>query len=371
MLLLFGKPTWGFSGPGILSCRSLPVEFRVHASRMAVKGPFLMIRTQGGLSREGVVGKVGFFRVRTLNRFLRESRTLKNSQGSPPFEFLFRADGNRPREKNRETHYGAYIAMCAQSAIEWTEITWNPVTGCSKISDGCKHCYAERMSLRLQAMGTPKYGRGFSVAVHEAELKKPLGWKKPRLVFVNSMSDLFHESVPSGFIESVFAVMNSADAHTFQVLTKRPERIGELGASLVWTPNIWLGVSIESEKWLDRLDELKCTRARVKFLSLEPLLGPLSGVDLGGVDWVIAGGESGPGARPMEAQWVREIRDNCRRSGIPFFFKQWGGVFKKRTGRTLDGRTWDQMPRQKHLRKTAVPNHVQSVEKSRLMSRHP
>ena len=234
--------------------------------------------------------------------------------------------------------------MCARSAIEWTEITWNPVTGCSKISDGCKHCYAERMSARLRAMGMHKYRYGFSVTTHEAELKKPLGWKKPRLVFVNSMSDLFHESVPSGFIESVFAVMNAAEAHTFQLLTKRPWRIGELDPKLVWTPNIWLGVSIESEEWLGRLDQLKNVPASIKFLSLEPLLGPLPQIDLDGIDWVIVGGESGPGARPMEAQWVREIRDNCQQSEVSFFFKQWGGVFKKRTGRMLDGRTWDQMP---------------------------
>ena len=235
--------------------------------------------------------------------------------------------------------------MCAQSAIEWTEVTWNPVTGCSKISDGCKHCYAERMSARLKAMGVSKYRRGFKVVTHDAELRKPLEWRKPRLVFVNSMSDLFHESVPPGFIESVFSVMNAAEAHTFQVLTKRPQRISELARNLTWTPNIWLGVSIESEKWLARLDELKNTPARVKFLSLEPLLGPLSQIDLGSIDWVIVGGESGPGARPMQSEWVREIRDNCQQSKIPFFFKQWGGVFKKRTGRTLDGRIWNQMPR--------------------------
>ena len=171
----------------------------------------------------------------------------------------------------------------------------------------------------------------------------PLRWKKPRLVFVNSMSDLFHQSVPSGFIESVFEVMNQASRHTFQVLTKRPGRRA-LGRRLNWTPNIWLGASIESEKWLGRLAPLRATGARTKFLSLEPLLGPLPGLDLAGVDWVIVGGESGPGARPMEPDWVREIRDNCVNSGTPFFFKQWGGVFKKKTGRVLDDRTWDEMP---------------------------
>ena len=234
--------------------------------------------------------------------------------------------------------------MAAHSRIEWTEITWNPVTGCAKISPGCKHCYAERMSQRLRAMGIKKYRNGFSVALHESALGDPLRWKKPRLVFVNSMSDLFHESVPASFIDSVFAVMNRVPRHTFQVLTKRPERAALLSGGLNWTPNIWLGASIESRNLLGRLDPLKETGARTKFLSLEPLLGPLPDVDLAGIDWVIAGGESGPGARPPAPDWVRDIRDNCIDSGTPFFFKQWGGVFKKRTGRVLDGRTWDQMP---------------------------
>ena len=234
--------------------------------------------------------------------------------------------------------------MAAHSRIEWTEVTWNPVTGCAKISPGCKHCYAERMSQRLRAMGVEKYRNGFSVTLHESALGDPLRWKKPRLVFVNSMSDLFYESVPASFIESVFAVMNRASRHTFQVLTKRPERAALLSGGLTWTPNIWLGASIESRNLLGRLEPLKETGARTKFLSLEPLLGPLPDVDLAGIDWVIAGGESGPGARPPEPDWIRDIRDNCIDSGTPFFFKQWGGVFKKRTGRVLDGRTWDQMP---------------------------
>ena len=235
--------------------------------------------------------------------------------------------------------------MATRSAIEWTETTWNPVTGCTKISQGCKFCYAERMSRRLQAMGVEKYRGGFSVAVHESTLGEPLKWRRPRLVFVNSMSDLFHESVPSAFIEAVFDVMNRASRHSFQVLTKRPRRVVELNRRLRWTPNIWLGTSIESERWIARLALLKGTGARTKFLSLEPLLGPLPDLSLEGIDWVIVGGESGPGARPMQADWVRAIRDNCVTVGVPFFFKQWGGVFKKRTGRTLDGRTWDQMPR--------------------------
>ena len=196
-------------------------------------------------------------------------------------------------------------------------------------------------------MGVDKYREGFSITVHDAALKSPLKWRKPRLVFVNSMSDLFHKSVPTTFIESVFEIMNTARQHTFQVLTKRPSRVAQIGGRLNWTPNIWLGTSIESEKWLGRLAPLKETGARTKFLSLEPLLGPLPGIQLSGIDWVIAGGESGPGARPMQPNWVREIRDNCVQNHVPFFFKQWGGVFKKKTGRTLDKRTWDQMPQRK------------------------
>ena len=235
--------------------------------------------------------------------------------------------------------------MSMLSGIEWTDVTWNPVTGCTKISHGCKHCYAERMAKRLREMGVEKYRGGFSVAVHESTLDDPLKWKQPRLVFVNSMSDLFHKSVPSTFIERVFDVMNRAPQHVFQVLTKRPSRVVQMNERLYWSPNIWFGTSIESERWLSRLEQLKETNARVKFLSLEPLLGPLPNLGLEGIDWVIVGGESGPGARPMEAGWVRDIRDQCQRNDVPFFFKQWGGVFKKRTGRTLDNRVWNQMPR--------------------------
>ena len=234
--------------------------------------------------------------------------------------------------------------MGTRSGIEWTETTWNPVTGCSKVSPGCAHCYAERMAKRLQAMGVRKYSRGFEVATHADALDEPYRWRRPRLVFVNSMSDLFHASVPVAFIEAVFATMNGASQHTFQVLTKRPERLRALESRLCWTPNIWLGASIESEQWLGRLGPLTATGARTKFLSLEPLLGPIPRLDLSGIDWVIAGGESGPGARPMRVEWVQAIRDACVRSDVPFFFKQWGGVFKKRAGRILDGRTWDQMP---------------------------
>lgn len=234
--------------------------------------------------------------------------------------------------------------MPARSAIEWTETTWNPVTGCTKVSHGCKHCYAERMARRLRAMGAPKYRNGFSVTLHPETVALPLAWKKPAVVFVNSMSDLFHRSVPASFIEAVFDTMNRASRHTFQLLTKRPARAARLAGRLTWTPNIWLGASIESERWIGRLEFLRQTGARTKFLSLEPLLGPLPGLDLDGVDWVIVGGESGPGARPMEPNWARSIRDKCLSGGTPFFFKQWGGVFKKRAGRTLDGRTWDEMP---------------------------
>lgn len=239
--------------------------------------------------------------------------------------------------------------MSTRSKIEWTETTWNPVTGCTKISQGCKFCYAERMAKRLQAMGVNKYRDGFAVRLHPKVLTEPFSWKGPKIVFVNSMSDLFHRSVPSSFIESVFETMNKASQHTFQVLTKRPDRVVRLDERLNWTPNIWLGTSIESSRWSGRLASLKHTSAKTKFLSLEPLLGPLSDLSLTGIDWVIVGGESGPGARPMKPDWVRSIRDNCLKNQVPFFFKQWGGVFKKKTGRTLDNRTWDEMPMQLKL----------------------
>ena len=245
--------------------------------------------------------------------------------------------------------------MSTYSSIEWTDVTWNPVTGCTKISHGCKHCYAERMANRLQKMGARKYRDGFSVAVHESTLGDPLTWKQPRFVFVNSMSDLFHRAVPVAFIESVFDVMRRAPQHTFQVLTKRPHRVVRMADRLHWAPNIWLGVSIESERWLGRLPLLKEAGARVRFLSLEPLLGALPDMELRGIDWVIVGGESGPRARPMKAVWVRDIRDQCERNGVPFFFKQWGGTSKKRTGRTLDNRVWNQMPAPARPSRSDVP----------------
>lgn len=234
--------------------------------------------------------------------------------------------------------------MALDSSIEWTEATWNPVTGCTKISDGCKHCYAERMSKRLQAMGQPNYRHGFRVQVHENSLENPLRWKKPRMVFVNSMSDLFHEKVPVPFIQSVFNIMHEASWHTFQILTKRSSRLADIANSLNWCSNIWVGVSVENSKNLYRVQDLLNVPAEVRFLSLEPLLGPLPELELTGISWVIVGGESGPGARPLKKHWVVDIRDRCKELSMPFFFKQWGGVRKKKNGREIDGRTWDEMP---------------------------
>ena len=234
--------------------------------------------------------------------------------------------------------------MAERSAIEWTSSTWNPVTGCRKISPGCTHCYAERMAKRLQAMGQKNYARGFEVTLHPHCLNLPLSWKRPQLIFVNSMSDLFIEEVPDNFILKVFDIMNRAPWHTFQVLTKRSERLSEVSSSLTWSENIWMGVTVENADYARRIAHLRTTPARVKFLSLEPLLGPITGLNLNGIDWVIVGGESGPGARAMEEEWVIDIKEQCNRSGVPFFFKQWGGVRKKAAGRELEGRTWDEMP---------------------------
>lgn len=232
----------------------------------------------------------------------------------------------------------------AQSTIEWTNATWNPVTGCTKVSPGCKHCYAERMAHRLQAMGQPNYTNGFKLTVHDHMLERPLSWKKPSLIFVNSMSDLFHKDVPLDFIQQVFEVMGHASWHRFQVLTKRSARLLELDTHLDWPANVWMGVSVEQDKYQFRIDHLRKTGAEIKFLSLEPLLGPLPNLNLMGIDWVIVGGESGPGARAMAPKWVVNIRQQCLRAGVPFFFKQWGGVRKKKNGRLLEGRTWEQMP---------------------------
>jgi protein gp37 len=234
--------------------------------------------------------------------------------------------------------------MATKSAIEWTEATWNPVTGCTKISPGCDHCYAERLALRLQSMGQPNYANGFRVTLQEHMLELPLRWKTPQVIFVNSMSDLFHKDVPIEYIHRVFNVMNRASWHRFQVLTKRSLRLMRLSQALDWQPHVWMGVSVESVKYTFRIDHLRETRAHVKFLSLEPLLGPLPNLNLQGIDWVIVGGESGPGARMMRGEWVLDIRDQCKDAGIPFFFKQWGGTNKKKTGRLLENRTWDEMP---------------------------
>ena len=234
--------------------------------------------------------------------------------------------------------------MAANSSIEWTKSTWNPVTGCTKISSGCKHCYAERMALRLQAMRQPNYSHGFNLTMHWQLLDLPLKWKKPQTIFVNSMSDLFHNEVPLSFIREAFDVMRQASWHDFQILTKRSERLASLSVELQWPENIWMGVTVEDAHYAFRIQHLRSTAASLKFLSLEPLLGPLPDLDLSGIDWVIVGGESGPMARPMDRRWVTDIRDQCQQAGVPFFFKQWGGVRKKKAGRLLDGRTWDEAP---------------------------
>jgi len=235
--------------------------------------------------------------------------------------------------------------MAIKSSIEWTESTWNPVTGCNKISPGCKFCYAERMAHRLQAMGSENYKDGFKLTVHESALYLPLTWKKPQTIFVNSMSDLFHKDIPVNFLMRTFEVMNKADWHNFQVLTKRSDILLRLNPIITWTENIWMGVSVENQNYTYRIDHLRETNAHIKFLSIEPLIGPIENLDLTNIDWVIVGGESGPGARPMEESWVLKIRDICEESKVPFFFKQWGGINKKKNGRLLKGKIWDQMPR--------------------------
>ncbi|MFJ8071832.1 DUF5131 family protein [Peribacillus sp. NPDC096447] len=234
--------------------------------------------------------------------------------------------------------------MAGNSSIEWTEATWNPVTGCNKVSDGCKHCYAERMAKRLHAMGNPRYENEFNVTLHHDLIDAPKKWVKPKKIFVNSMSDLFHEQIPSEFIQQVFKTMNETPQHSYQVLTKRPERAVDLSDRLNFTPNIWMGTSVENVKVINRIELLKQVPAKVRFLSCEPLLGPLDDLNLTRIHWVIVGGESGPGARPMEADWVRSIRDQCQTQKVAFFFKQWGGVQKHRYGRELDNRTYDEYP---------------------------
>jgi protein gp37 len=230
------------------------------------------------------------------------------------------------------------------SAIEWTEATWNPVTGCSKVSPGCAHCYAETFAERWRGVPGHPYEQGFDLKLWPGRLEQPLKWARPRMIFVNSMSDLFHEDVPPDFIASVFDVMARADHHTFQVLTKRPDRLSKLAASLPWPSNVWMGVSIENRRFVYRADVLRRVPASVRFISAEPLLGRLEGLDLSNIDWLIAGGESGPRHRPVKIEWIRELRDQSRAEGVAFFFKQWGGFRPKAGGRVLDGRTWDEMP---------------------------
>jgi protein gp37 len=245
--------------------------------------------------------------------------------------------------------------MADGSSIEWTEATWNPVTGCTKVSAGCKHCYAERMSLRLQAMGKPHYRNGFELALHHDALSIPFRWRSARLIFVNSMSDLFQKDIPLGFIQDVFQVMAACPQHTFQILTKRPAIAAEYASQLPWPENVWLGTSVENASVLNRISELRRVPASVRFLSIEPLIGPIPRLTLSGIHWVIVGGESGPGSRPMQADWVRQIRDRCVARNVPFFFKQWGGVNKKKAGRKLDGRLWNELP----SRKVQKPSYVE------------
>ena len=234
--------------------------------------------------------------------------------------------------------------MSTNTAIEWTESTWNPVTGCTKISEGCAHCYAERMARRLKAMGQKNYVNGFKVAQHPHALALPLNWKKPQAIFVNSMSDLFHKDIPISFIRQVFDIMEQAYWHRFQILTKRAIRLSDLAPSLNWPHNVWIGVTVEKDSYIKRIDYLRDVPAAVRFLSLEPLLGPLPELNLSNIDWVIVGGESGPGARPMKKKWVLDIQHQCRKAKVPFFFKQWGGTNKKKAGRLLNGKVYYEMP---------------------------
>ncbi|MGS2616585.1 DUF5131 family protein [Micromonospora sp. LZ34] len=243
--------------------------------------------------------------------------------------------------------------MADKSSIEWTEATWNPTTGCDRISRGCDHCYALTLAKRLKAMGSPKYqtdgdartsGPGFGVAIHPADLTLPLRWREPRIVFVNSMSDLFHARVPFDFVGRVFEVMAATPQHTYQVLTKRASRLAKLAPRLTWPSNVWMGVSVEDASEASRIDHLRTVPAAVRFISAEPLLGPVTPLDLTGIHWLIAGGESGVGARPVNPAWVRDLRDQCQTDGVAFFFKQWGGRTPKAGGRDLDGETWDEMP---------------------------
>jgi len=244
--------------------------------------------------------------------------------------------------------------MADRSAIEWTEATWNPVTGCSKVSPGCAHCYAETFAERWRGIPSHPYEQGFDLRLWPGRLEQPLRWRRPRMIFVNSMSDLFHEDIPEDFLRAIFDVMVGAEHHTFQILTKRHQRLAALAPALPWPANVWMGVSIENHRFVKRADYLRRVPAAVRFISAEPLLGPLDGLDLSGIDWLIAGGESGPGHRPVRTQWLQALRDRCAQEQVAYFFKQWGGARSKTGGRLLDGRTWDQMP-------TPQPRAPQSV----------
>jgi protein gp37 len=234
--------------------------------------------------------------------------------------------------------------MADNSRIEWTEATWNPVTGCTKVSPGCAHCYAETFAERWRGISGHPYEQGFDLRIWPERLQVPLRWRRPRVIFVNSMSDLFHEAIPEEFIGEVFDVMRRADWHVFQILTKRHERLEELAPQLEWSSNVWMGVSIENRRFVHRADSLRTVPAAVRFISAEPLLGRLEGLDLTGIDWLISGGESGPGHRPVRAEWLRELRDRCQAEGVAYFFKQWGGRTSKVGGRELDGRIWSELP---------------------------
>jgi protein gp37 len=239
--------------------------------------------------------------------------------------------------------------MAIKSRIEWTESTWNPITGCSKVSPGCKNCYAERMAFRLHAMQQANYRNGFKLTIHPHTVNLPYSWKKPQMIFVNSMSDLFHANAPIGFIMEIFKTMNRACWHMYQILTKRAEQLTKLDKMLPWAENIWMGVTVENSDYTYRIDHLRKSRAKIKFISFEPLIESVGSLNLKDIDWVIVGGESGPGARPMQKEWVTEIRDQCLKCGIPFFFKQWGGFRKKQKGRMLDGRIWNELPSRKMI----------------------
>jgi protein gp37 len=236
--------------------------------------------------------------------------------------------------------------MADNSSIEWTEATWNPITGCSQVSPGCAHCYAKTFAERWRGIPRHPYEQGFDLRLWPERLAQPTKWRRPRMIFVNSMSDLFHEGIPLPFVQQVFDVMGEATHHTFQILTKRHERLLDVSSELTWHPNIWMGVSIENRRFVCRADYLRDVPAAVRFISAEPLLGPLDGLDLRTIDWLIAGGESGPKHRPVRAEWLRALRDQCAAEGTAFFFKQWGGARPKSGGRALDGETWDEMPAQ-------------------------